>query len=137
MNRIEKGGMDMNPIHSGSHMDNQKAGVAGVMGGHDSLLAMVQHCEATCEHMVTHLICAHHDNRRDLQIQLLRDCADICTLMAKYLARNSCHARMLAHVCATICENCGNECAKFPDMISQQCAEICFHCAQACRMFAG
>lgn len=116
---------------------SQKANIGGVMAGYESLLHMVQHCEATCEHMVTHLICIHHDDRRDLQIQLLRDCADICTLMAKYLARNSCHARTLANVCAYICEHCGTECSRFPDAMSQHCAQICLHCAQACRAFAA
>lgn len=114
-----------------------KGDVGGHMAEGASLLHTIQHCEATCEHMVTHLLCLHHDDRRDSQIQLLRDCADICTLMAKYLARNSCHSKVLANVCAYICEHCGHECAKFPDAMSQHCAKICLHCAQACRAFAA
>lgn len=124
-------------MHSANQPMQYKGNVGGAMDEGASLLHMVQHCEATCEHMITHLICLPHDDRRDLQIRLLRDCADICTLMAKYLARNSCNARMLAGVCACICERCGNECARFPDAMSQHCAQVCLHCAHACRAFAA
>lgn len=124
----------MYPVNQTSHF---KGDMGGVMAEGSSLLHTVQHCEAICEHMVTHLICSHHDDRRDFQIQLLRDCADICTLMAKYIARNSCHAKTLASVCAYICEHCGNVCAKFPDAMSQHCAQVCLHCAHACRAFAA
>ena len=127
----------MYPMNSTGQFGKLKGEMASPAAGGASLLHTLQHCEATCEHMVTHLICLPHDDRRDLQIQLLRDCADICTLMAKYLARNSCNARVLASVCAYICELCGNECARFPDPMSQQCAQICLHCAQACRAFAA
>lgn len=125
-----------NNMQMASPYSNQPANVGGKMMADSSLLHTVQHCEATCEHMITHLISCQHNDMRDLQIQLLRDCADICTLMAKFLARNSCNAMALAHICAHICELCGNECARFPDAMSQHCAQVCLHCAQACRAFA-
>ncbi len=118
----------------GRHLSSHLGGHAN---GESSLLHTVQHCEATCEHMVSHLIQSHHNDSRDIQLQLLRDCADICTLMAKYLGRNSHFSKMLAHVCARICEHCGNECARFPDQMSQHCAQICLHCAKACNAFAA
>jgi len=114
---------------------------SGAMGGQmaigSSLLHTVQHCEATCEHMVTHLIGLPHDDRRDVQILLVRDCADMCTLMAKYLARDSFFSKALANSCAYVCEQCALECSKFPDQMSQNCAQVCQHCAQACRAFAA
>jgi hypothetical protein len=101
-----------------------------------SLLPTVQHCAATCDQMITHLL--HHEdlNHRRHQLEFLRDCVDICHLTASFLARNSYFSKMIANVCAQICEVCGNECAKHPDHHSQHCAQVCLHCAQACRMFA-
>lgn len=100
------------------------------------LLSMIQHCEGTCEHMISMLINQGETHSRKKQIQLLRDCADICTLMAKYLARNTHLAKSLAQYCAYVCELCGNTCLQFPDHESQQCGQICLNCAQECRAFS-
>ncbi|RSK29290.1 four-helix bundle copper-binding protein [Bacillus sp. HMF5848] len=100
------------------------------------LVNTIQHCAATCDHMITHLICHEDINCRRQQLLLLRDCADICNLTASFVARNSHFARMLAGVCANICEACGRECAQFPDYHSQHCSQVCLHCAKECRAFA-
>lgn len=100
-------------------------------------LKTVQDCESMCEHMITHLIMHSQDlHIRQGQLQLLRDCADICTLTAKYIARHSSFRKTLALTCANICESCGYECSRFPDKESQQCAHVCLHCAMECREFA-
>lgn len=101
-----------------------------------SVLHTVQHCAAICDHMITHL--THHEdiNCRRQQLEFLRDCADICHVTASFVARNSQFAKMLAHLCARICEVCGNECSKFADRHSQHCAQVCLQCAQECRSFA-
>lgn len=116
----------------GNHMSHH-------MGSHmfPNVLHTVQHCEATCEHMITMLIHGKVSHRRSTQIQLLRDCADICTVTAKFIARESGFSRSLAHLCAHICEVCGNECARHPDKASQHCARVCLDCAQECKSFAG
>lgn len=99
------------------------------------VLKTVQHCESNCEHMLGMLHQAPDANYRLNQMRLLRDCADICTLTAKFIARHSYFARNLAHLCAHICEACGQECLRFPDQMSQECAQVCFHCAKVCRRF--
>ncbi|WZL74169.1 four-helix bundle copper-binding protein [Clostridiaceae bacterium 35-E11] len=105
--------------------------------GHQAnLVDTIQKCEETCEHMTTFLKRKADVHQRKRQLQLLRDCADICTLTAKYIARNSGFSRCIANLCAYICETCGIECAKFPDPESQNCAQICLHCARECRAFA-
>lgn len=101
-----------------------------------SLLQMVQHCEATCENTEFAVLQMCGAANRTEQLRLLRDCADICTLMAKYLARCSHFSRNLAALCAHICEICGNHCLQHPDEVSQRCGQTCLHCAQQCRAFA-
>ena len=107
-----------------------------MMMPHANLLQTVHHCAAICDHMITHLL--HHEDvsRRKHQLELLRDCADVCHLTSSFLARNSHIDRAMAQICAHICETCGNECAKYHDQHSQHCARICLQCAQECRQFA-
>lgn len=104
---------------------------------HEELVAVIQDCEAHCEHMTNHL--KHHakERGRARQAMLLRDCADICGLTAKFIARGAMFSRQAAGFCAMICEVCGNECARFPDPMSQSCAEVCLACADHCRAFSG
>ncbi len=101
-----------------------------------NVLGSVQYCAAQCEHMITVLLGSHDVHARATQIQLLRDCASICATTARFLARLSGFSKIMASVCAQICEICGNECAKFPDHESQRCSQICLTCAQDCRAFS-
>lgn len=101
------------------------------------VLETVQNCEATCENMQHYVAGLPDAQARATQMRLLHDCADICVLTAKFIARNSMFAREIAVLCACICEACGCECARFPDRMSQHCAQVCLHCAMVCRSFAG
>ena len=109
-------------------------------GGHymnERLVKTIQDCEATCEHMTNHLKMLPNFQMRVKQAMLLRDCADICGLTAKFIARGAIFSKQAASLCACICEVCGAECARFPDQMSQNCACVCMHCARECRAFAG
>ena len=118
-------GEDLMKFHHDGHLHH-----------HQGVIDALQECEEMCEHMTTHLKGRYDVNNRRVQLQLLRDCADICTLTAKFIARNSVFSKGLANSCAYICEVCGRECARFPDRESQECAQICFHCSRECRAFA-
>jgi hypothetical protein len=103
---------------------------------HQNLQIVLQHCETVCEHMTTLVYSFPDLQLRVTQMRLLRDCADICTLTARFVARDSFFARHAAHLCAHICEACANECLRFSDQHSQHCAQVCFRCARECRTFA-
>lgn len=100
------------------------------------VLRTVQDCEAMCEHLVSMLLGYPDVQTRTMQIQFLRDCAEICATTAAFIARRSAFAKSAANLCAHICEVCGKECAKFPDHESQRCSRICLNCAQECHNFA-
>lgn len=101
-----------------------------------TLVNAIQECEAVCEHMTHHLkMMGENYSTRTTQAILLRDCADICGLTAKYVARDSYFAVDTASMCAQICEACGDECSKFPDNMSQNCAQVCYNCAKHCNDF--
>ncbi|WCK52927.1 four-helix bundle copper-binding protein [Aneurinibacillus sp. Ricciae_BoGa-3] len=99
------------------------------------VLRTIQHCASHCEHMGKMFLHSPDVYARTTQIDLLRDCADICDSTARYIARNSMFSKSLAKKCARICETCGTYCLQFPDEASQLCARVCLHCAAECRAF--
>jgi hypothetical protein len=98
----------------------------------EGLVKTVQDCEASCEHMATYILSLPDIRSRTMQALLLRDCADLCCLAAKVLARNSLYTAPIATLCAKICKACGIECGKFSDAMSQQCSKICMDTAGGC-----
>jgi hypothetical protein len=93
-------------------------------------------CAAVCER-TTNLVLAKPDvHSRMTQLQLMRDCADMCVMFETYMTRQSPFSKHTAELCAYICECCGHECMKFQDHESQMCAQTCFKCARECRAFA-
>lgn len=104
---------------------------------HKELVITIQDCEATCEHMINHITKMMQEPRRINQVLLLRDCANICGLTAKFVARNAIFSKYAASLCADICGACGNECARFKDKMSQECSMICLHCERQCSAFAN
>lgn len=102
---------------------------------HNKILDTLQNCEETCEHMITHLLRNQDMQQRAKQLELLRDCSDICTLTSKYIARDSSSSKYAADLCAYICTICGNECLRFGDAESQRCGKICHDCARECKAF--
>jgi hypothetical protein len=128
--------MNMHNTMNMPNMMNMQMGGMHMMHQHESLINTIQHCEMTCEHMTMMLKHKADINARVKQLSLLHDCADICTLTAKYISRMSSFSKATANLCAQICEVCGNECARFADAESQHCAQVCHHCARECRNFA-
>lgn len=104
---------------------------------HERVLSTLQNCEATCEYTISAILQMEDLRTRGQQLKLLHDCADICTLTAKCIARHSGYAKSLALLCAQVCEDCGNHCLHHPDALSQRCGQICLHCAQECKAYAG
>ncbi|MDF7813855.1 four-helix bundle copper-binding protein [Hymenobacter sp. YC55] len=97
------------------------------------LLDALQACVAACEQCAS--ACLREDDVQMMVpcITLDRDCADICALAARLLARNSPHATHLLGECAEICRLCGAECAQHAAPHCQECAAACRRGEEACR----
>jgi len=89
-------------------------------------------CIAACETCAT--MCLQEDDVKMMVncIQLDRDCSDICMLTARFVARNSPHAKHVMKECIEICRKCAEECSQHEDDHCQHCAAICRECADAC-----
>ena len=100
-----------------------------------SLLDALNACIASCEHCATACLSEQDVKMMARCIQLDRDCADICALTARFVARGSEHAAHLLKECTEICKACGDECEKHGAHMAhcKECAEACRRCEQACR----
>jgi len=70
-------------------------------------------------------------------IRLCRDVADIATLHARFMARESGYSGSLAETCAEACEECADECEQHDQHHCQVCADVLRDCAESCRSMAG
>lgn len=101
------------------------------------LINTLNHCAAVCSHCAAACLGEKDVNEMVDCIRLDMDCADICRLVASFVARESVHANHLMRECAEICEACAEECEKHSHMEHcRACAEACRHCAEACAQIA-
>lgn len=70
-------------------------------------------------------------------IELCRDVADLTTLHARFMARDSEFHTDLAAICADICEECADECEQHDHDHCQLCADVVRECAESCRSMAS
>ena len=94
-----------------------------------SQLDALNACVAACEHCSTACLQEPDVQMMVRCISLTRDCADVCALTARFVARGSEHAAHLLTACAEICRACADECAKHEHRHCQECAEACRRCA--------
>lgn len=69
-------------------------------------------------------------------IRLCRDVADLTTLHARFMSRNSGYHAELASICADAAEACAQECEKHDHEHCQECAEVLPACVESCREMA-
>ena len=98
-----------------------------------SLLLALAVCVAACEQCASACLQEGDVKMMVRCIQLDHDCADICALTARFVARGSEHAGHLLRECAEICRACGDECAQHQMDHCQACAQACRQCEEACR----
>ncbi|WP_247729279.1 four-helix bundle copper-binding protein [Halovivax limisalsi] len=70
-------------------------------------------------------------------IRLCRDVADLTSLHARFMSRNSGYSAELAEICADACEECADECEQFDHEHCQVCADKLRDCVDSCREMAS
>jgi hypothetical protein len=99
------------------------------------LITMLAECADACYNCSTACLQEQDVKKMAECIRLDMDCAQLCQTTAAFISRNSDHANDLIKVCAEICSDCAEECAKHKDMEHCRiCAELCKKCAEMCRM---
>lgn len=103
----------------------------------NELLRTLMKCIAACENCATE--CLNEDDPRHLAecIRLDRDCADICALTARLVARSSAQAGAMLQLCAQVCKACEAECRKHDHDHCRKCAEACQECHRQCSSYTA
>lgn len=70
-------------------------------------------------------------------IQLCREAADLATLHARMIARDSVHQAEMAAICADACRTASDACREVEDEPFQLAANVLHRCAESCRQVAG
>lgn len=70
-------------------------------------------------------------------IELCRDVADVTTLHARMMTRDSSYSSDLAETCAELCTECADECDQFDHEHCQVCADVLRECASSCEEMAS
>lgn len=65
--------------------------------------------------------------------RLCRDVADLTSLHARFMARDSNYDHVLAEACAGACEECAEECEHHDAEHCQVTADVLRRCAESCR----
>jgi len=66
-------------------------------------------------------------------IQLSRDCAELCQLVAGFVARGAEHTPYLLRAGAELCRACADEVTQYPYDYTRRCAEAGRQAEDACR----
>ncbi len=69
-------------------------------------------------------------------LNLLMDCAKICSTNADFILRNSTYYPQTCGITADICDECGDTCDRFDDDFMKECANVCRRCSESCREIA-
>lgn len=80
--------------------------------------------------------CADEDGMAEC-IRLCRDVADVASLHARFMARDSSYSGDLASICADVCEACAEECEQHDHDHCQLCAKVLPECVESCREMAA
>ena len=97
----------------------------------DSCLTAAQACEWCADE------CAGEGEEMAKCLRLCRDVADLTTLHARFMARDSNYSPQLAQTCAGACEECAEECDRHDEEHCQVCADVLRDCAETCREMAS
>ena len=69
--------------------------------------------------------------------KLCLDTIAIATACASMCAAKSDYVGQVSRVCAQVCRDCADECAKFDSEVCQECAQRCRECADKCEAMAA
>lgn len=95
-------------------------------------------CAMVCTEAVTHCLQMGGRHAELMHINLLLDCAQICSTATPMLLRRSEFSEQVTALCADVCDACAESCDQLSDDDwMRDCAEVCRNCAASCREFVS
>lgn len=99
---------------------------------HEALIQQLLACATACENCAASCLDETDVTPMAHCIETDRNCADVCSLAAKLLIRDSEFAHDFLAFCEKVCRHCAEECGKHEHEHCKRCAEECRKCAEAC-----
>lgn len=93
-------------------------------------------CYQICTETILRCVTLGGKHAEPEHINLLLDCAKICSANADFMLRSSTYYPQICGICADICDECGDTCDRFEDVFMKECASVCRRCAEFCREMA-
>lgn len=93
-------------------------------------------CIKACNHCFAACLAENDPGMMAGCIRLDRECADICSFAIQAMTRSSPFTADIMALCASVCEACGQECARHDLEHCRECAKACEACAVLCRKMA-
>jgi len=93
-------------------------------------------CARACDTCSAHCVQLLADGRKEhlATMQTCQDCAEVCSLAARVIAKDGPMGDLTCTACAEACKRCGDACEKFgSDPLMKKCADECARCEKACR----
>jgi hypothetical protein len=100
------------------------------------IIRQLNACADQCNHCFNECLNEEDVTMMARCIELDRECSDICQWTASFIARQSEYTNDLMQLCAKICEDCAEECAKHDNEHCRLCSEVCRKCAEVCHNMA-
>jgi hypothetical protein len=114
------------PQTSPNHLEN-------VMN-YQSCIEACQQCIVDCQNCLGEMILQESDNDCP---KCCIECAEICELCVRLMARDGKFTSEICRICAEVCEWCAEQCGAHKHEHCQRCAKSCRRCAEECRAMAG
>ncbi len=93
-------------------------------------------CYQTCSETTIKCLSMGGKHAKYSHLNLLLDCAKICSTNADFMLRNSNYYPQTCGITADICDECADSCDRFDDDFMKECAGVCRRCAESCREVA-
>lgn len=93
-------------------------------------------CYQTCTETTIRCLTMGGEHAELEHLNLLLDCAKICSTNADFMIRNSTYYPQTCGLAADICDECADTCDRFEDDFMKECASVCRRCAESCREMA-
>lgn len=93
-------------------------------------------CYQTCTETAVRCLTMGGKHAEYEHMNLLIDCARICSTNADFMIRNSTYYPQTCGITADICDECADTCDRFDEDFMKECASVCRRCAESCREMA-
>jgi Domain of Unknown Function (DUF326) len=93
-------------------------------------------CYQNCTETIIKCLSMGGKHTKYKHLNLLMDCAKICSTNAEFMLRNSTYYPQICGITADICDECADSCDRFDEDFMKECASVCRRCAESCREMA-